>query len=100
MFIKAEHIVEAHQKISPYLIRTPLIYSEALSRLFKAEIYLKCENFQKNASFKVRGALNKFLSLSKKDLEKGVVASSAGNHAQGVAFCAQLLGVKAQIVMP
>ncbi|MCL6573824.1 MAG: threonine ammonia-lyase [Bacillus sp. (in: Bacteria)] len=79
---------------------TPLDYSKTFSKLSQNEVYLKLENLQKTGSFKVRGSYNKLISLSKEDLNKGVVAASAGNHAQGVAYSSQMLGVPCTIVMP
>jgi len=80
--------------------RTPLSHSRTLSALSGAEIYLKFENLQFTASFKERGALNKLSSLSADERKRGVVAMSAGNHAQGVAYHAGRLGIPATIVMP
>jgi threonine dehydratase len=80
--------------------RTPLDHSRTLSALTGAEIYLKFENLQFTASFKERGALNKLLSLSPEERKRGVVAMSAGNHAQGVAYHAGRLRIPATIVMP
>ena len=79
---------------------TPLIHSEIFSEQYKNEIYLKPECLQKTGSFKIRGAYNKIRKLSDKEKSKGVICSSAGNHAQGVAYSAQKLGIKATIVMP
>lgn len=79
---------------------TPLIHSETFSEKYKNEIYLKPECLQKTGSFKIRGAYNKIRKLSDKEKEKGVICSSAGNHAQGVAYSAKKLGIKSTIVMP
>ncbi|MBI5560676.1 MAG: threonine ammonia-lyase [Deltaproteobacteria bacterium] len=79
---------------------TPLVYSAALSNRFNCRIYLKLENLQKTGSFKVRGAYNKILSLSPGDKKRGVITASSGNHAQGVAWAASLLGVRSTVVMP
>ena len=79
---------------------TPFVHSRTLSRLTGAEVWLKLENLQFTASFKERGALNKLLSLSDAERRRGVIAMSAGNHAQGVAYHAGRLGVPATIVMP
>lgn len=79
---------------------TPLDYSKTFSQLSQNEVYLKLENLQKTGSFKVRGSYNKLITLSKEELKKGVVAASAGNHAQGVAYSSQMLGVPCTIVMP
>lgn len=90
-------IREAHSRISAHVYRTPVIYSGSLSRLTGAQVYLKCENFQKTGSFKVRGAFNKLSGLKK---GAKVIAASMGNHAQGVAAAASALGMKATIIMP
>ncbi|RMF10036.1 MAG: threonine ammonia-lyase [Alphaproteobacteria bacterium] len=82
------------------VVRTPFTQSITLSRLTGAEIFIKFENLQFTASFKERGALNKLLSLANEERAAGVIAASAGNHAQGVAFHAQRLGIPATIVMP
>jgi len=79
---------------------TPCVHSRTLSKLTGAEIFLKFENLQFTASFKERGALNKLLSLSEAERRRGVIAMSAGNHAQAVAYHAARLGIPAQIVMP
>jgi threonine dehydratase len=86
--------------ISGQVIRTPSIHSRALSEQTGAQVFLKLENLQRTGSFKDRGALNKLLSLSKEELLRGVIALSAGNHAQSVAYHAQRLGIAATIVMP
>jgi threonine dehydratase len=80
--------------------RTPIRHSDTLSRITGAQIHLKFENLQYTASFKERGALNKLLSLAPDERKRGVIAMSAGNHAQGVAYHAGRLGVPATIVMP
>ncbi|MBI5182460.1 MAG: threonine ammonia-lyase [Nitrospirae bacterium] len=82
--------------ISPYIHKTPLIFSNSFSRMFGCEVYLKAENLQKTGSFKVRGAFNKLIKLK----SDKIIAASMGNHSQGVAFAAQTLGLKAKIVMP
>lgn len=82
------------------VLDTPCVESRTLSQLTGAQVFLKFENLQYTASFKERGALNKLLSLSPEERARGVVAMSAGNHAQGVAYHAQRLGLKAVIVMP
>ncbi len=88
------------QKISPYIHKTPLKLSRTLSQMVGSEVYLKKENEQKTGSFKIRGALNKILSLSAKERKKTLISSSAGNHAQGVASAAQCVGAKALLVLP
>lgn len=93
-------IEAARERIRERIIETPCTYSESLSRLTGCSVYLKFENLQVTGSFKDRGALNKLLQLTDEQCAAGVIAASAGNHAQGVAYVAQLLGVRAVIVMP
>ncbi|KAA9030666.1 threonine ammonia-lyase [Niallia endozanthoxylica] len=95
-----DDIIIAREKMKGIVYTTPLDYSKTFSRLSHNEVYLKLENLQKTGSFKVRGSYNKLISLSKEELKKGVVAASAGNHAQGVAYSSQMLGVPCTIVMP
>ena len=92
--------VEAKERLSNVLVKTKLIYSSTFSKEFGNTVYIKPENLQRTGSFKIRGAYNKIFMLSEDEKKKGLIASSAGNHAQGVAFAAQKLGVKATIVMP
>jgi len=98
--IALEKVKKAANLIREIIVRTPLVYSPALSRQFKGEIFLKLENLQKTGSFKIRGAANSILSGIDKIGEAGVVTASAGNHAQGVALAAKKAGVPATIVMP
>jgi len=93
-------IQAAEGRIAGRVIRTPLVYSPTLSRMTGAKIYLKLETLQKAGSFKVRGATNKILIHHGEILTSGVIAASAGNHAQGVAVAAGGLGVPATVVMP
>lgn len=93
-------ITKAVKQIKPYVYHTSLFSSQTLSKLSNSELKLKTENLQRAGSFKIRGALNKLLSLSDSERKKGVVAFSSGNHAQGVALASKLLGIKATIVMP
>jgi threonine dehydratase len=90
----------AEQRIAGQIIRTPLVYSPAISALTGARVYLKLETLQMAGSFKVRGATNRILANITAVREHGVVAASAGNHAQGVAVAAHAAGVRATIVMP
>jgi len=90
----------AAARLHGQLLRTPCVASRTLSDITGAQIYLKFENLQFTASFKERGACNKLAQLSAPERARGVVAMSAGNHAQGVAYHAQRLGVRAVIVMP
>lgn len=100
MSVTLQHIREAAAAIRGSVMDTPCLHSRTLSDITGAGIYLKFENLQFTASFKDRGALNKLLSLNAGQREKGVIAASAGNHAQGVAHHAKRLGIPAVIVMP
>ncbi len=91
---------KASSRLSGIIKKTELIYSPVFSKECNNEVYLKPENLQVTGAFKVRGAYNKISKLSEKEKQKGLIASSAGNHAQGVALAAKELGVKATIVMP
>ena len=90
----------AQNRISSYVKRTPLEYSESLSRRVGIPMYVKYELFQKTGAFKARGAFNKLLSMTADERARGVVAVSGGNHAQAVACASQVLGVDAVILMP
>jgi threonine dehydratase len=98
--VTIEDIRAAAQRIAGAVERTPCVHSRTLSRLAGAEVFLKFENLQFTASFKERGALNKLLSLGEPEKKRGVIAMSAGNHAQAVAYHAARLGIPATIVMP
>ena len=93
-------IEQAAQRLQGHLLNTPCVESRTLSQLTGAQLYLKFENLQYTASFKERGACNKLAQLSEIERQRGVIAMSAGNHAQGVAYHAQRLGIRAVIVMP
>ena len=86
--------------LAPYIQRTPLLVSPALDRLVGGHVLIKAESLQITGSFKVRGALNALLGLSEEEGKAGVVAWSAGNHGQGVAYAGQLLGIGVTIMMP
>jgi threonine dehydratase len=94
------HIRAAHARIKDAIVATPTLYSQTLSALTGANIYLKFENLQFTAAFKERGALNALLLLSEASRSKGVIAASAGNHAQGLSYHGTRLGVPVTIVMP
>jgi threonine dehydratase len=94
------HLRAAAERIAPFIRRTPTIFSQTFSDSSGLEVYLKLENLQRTGSFKARGALNKVLALEKDTLARGLVAASAGNHAQGVALAAKIAGARAVIVMP
>ncbi len=93
-------VQDAHARIAQHVLDTPFLESRTLSEITGAQVFLKFENLQFTASFKERGALNKLLTLDAETRARGVVAVSAGNHAQGVAYHAQRLGIKAVIAMP
>lgn len=95
-----KHFQEAKKRVDEVIIPTPLIYSEAFSKECKNQVYIKPENLQRTGAFKIRGAYNKIVKMDDESKSKGLIASSAGNHAQGVAYAASKLGVKAVIVMP
>lgn len=88
---------EARKRIAPIVKKTPLVYSHRLSEIAEASVYLKLENMHDIGAFKVRGAANKILSLSREEQERGVATFSTGNHGQAVAYVAQQLGIKAVV---
>ncbi|MGL4761907.1 MAG: threonine ammonia-lyase [Sarcina sp.] len=93
-------IKNARKRISENIIKTPLMYSKSFSEICDNEVYIKCENLQITGAYKLRGALNKLSLLSEEDRKRGVICSSAGNHAQGVAYAASLYNISSTIVMP
>ena len=100
MAVDVNSIDEAEKRLEGVAMRTPLQLSKRLSEQFGAEIYIKREDLQEIRSFKIRGAYNKMSILTEEEREKGVVCSSAGNHAQGVAYSCSLLKIKGTIFMP
>jgi threonine dehydratase len=98
--IPFENIKKAHERIKSVVYKTPFAYAPILSQKVGNEIYLKKENLQITGAFKLRGAFNKIASIPEEKRKKGVIAASAGNHAQGVAFSANYFNVPAIIVMP
>ena len=98
--VNLDDVRAAVERIRPWVHRTPLLTSRSLSERIGVEVRLKCENLQRAGSFKVRGAMNALLQLDDDQRRRGVVAFSSGNHAQGVALSAKLLGIPATIVMP
>src|SRR3982751_3868853 len=93
-------VEQAAVAIAPHVRRTPTEKSDALSGLAGRDVYLKLENLQKTGSFKIRGALNALMNKDERERANGVVTASAGNHGQGVAFAAKLLGIPACVVLP
>jgi threonine dehydratase len=98
--VTLEDVEYAAARIGDAVVHTPCLRSETLSRIAKADVWVKFENLQFTASFKERGALNTLLQLTDEEKKRGVIAMSAGNHAQGVAYHAGRLGIPATIVMP
>ena len=95
-----DDVVAAREVLDDVVLRTPLLHSRVLSEQIGGPVYLKCENLQRTGSFKARGAYLRIARLPEAQRARGVVAASAGNHGQGVAFAAALLGTKATVVMP
>lgn len=100
MPIGIQDILEARKRIENRVQKTPVNTSRSVSQRIGTQTFLKLENQQTTGSFKIRGSLNKMLTLTPQELRHGLVASSAGNHAQGVALAAQMVGAKAYVVMP
>jgi len=98
--VRSDDVVAARKLLRDVISETPVLYSRVLSETVGGPVYLKCENLQRTGSFKVRGAYFRIARLSDAERARGVVAASAGNHAQGVAFAAGLLGCTATVVMP
>ncbi len=98
--VAVEKIYQAQERINEVVVETPFSYAPLLSSISGSEVFLKKENLQVTGAFKIRGAFNKIASLSERERSQGVIAASAGNHAQGVAFSAKHFGTDATIVMP
>lgn len=93
-------VAQAHQRILPYLNKTPVLTSRTINELTGAQFYFKCENFQRMGAFKFRGAMNALSQFTAEQRKNGVVTFSSGNHAQAIALSAKLLGIPATIIMP
>ena len=100
MAVTLETIKKAKETIEHSIKRTPLIECPTLEKELGGKVLFKLENLQKTGSFKLRGALNRIANLTEEEKKKGVIASSAGNHAQGIALGATAQGIKSTIVMP
>ncbi|MBN2157554.1 MAG: threonine/serine dehydratase [Candidatus Lokiarchaeota archaeon] len=98
--VNFEDVEQAYHRIKQYVNHTPVMTSRTLNEIVEANVYLKCENFQRVGAFKPRGALNKILQLSNEEKSRGIVTHSSGNHAQAVALAGKLLGIKTVVVMP
>ena len=95
-----EAVFETMRRVKPHVHNTPVLTSTLLNEISGASLFFKCENFQRMGAFKMRGAVNAILQLSKEEQKKGVVTHSSGNFAQAVSLAAKALGIKAFIVMP
>ncbi len=100
MPVTLAHIQQAAERIKPYVHHTPVLTNESLNQKVNAQVYLKCENFQKVGAFKFRGACNAVYSLTDAEAARGVCTHSSGNHAQALALAARMRGIPAYIVMP
>lgn len=98
--VTLDDVYQARERIMPHLRRTPLLDSETLSRMTNTDLGLKAEIFQKTGSFKARGALNAAMQLSSEQQARGIVTMSAGNHGQGIAYAARMVGCRAVVFMP
>lgn len=98
--VKLADVEEARRRLADHVHHTPLRHSTTFSRMTGGQIHLKLENLQRTGSFKIRGAINKMATLTPEQAKRGVIAASAGNHAQGVALAASSVGIKSTIVMP
>ncbi|WP_114088423.1 threonine/serine dehydratase [Thalassospira profundimaris] len=95
-----QDIHEARARLKPHIRHTPLLHADKIERQVGCQLYLKPETLQITGAFKIRGALNTALSLPRDEIANGIIATSSGNHAQGLAYAARMLGVKAILVLP
>jgi len=95
-----DDIRQARKRLEPHIRHTPLLRAEAMEKAVGCQLYLKPETLQITGAFKIRGALNKALSLSREAIVSGMIASSSGNHPQGLSYAARMLGVKVILVLP
>ena len=95
-----EKIRDAREQIGEYIVQTPLLRLHSLDPYLGCEVYAKAECMQITGSFKLRGAMNKILSLTDEELQRGIVAASSGNHGKAVAYACMKLGIKATIILP
>ncbi len=98
--IQQEELSTVYHRLQPYIHKTPVLTSSILNNLSGANLFFKCESFQRTGSFKIRGATNAILSLSEDERQRGVVTHSSGNFAQALAYAAKYQGIKSWIVMP
>lgn len=95
-----EDIRQARERLKPHIRHTPLLRADKIENVVGCQLYLKPETLQVTGAFKIRGALNKVLSLPREQIECGIIASSSGNHAQGLSYAARMMGVKVVLVLP
>ncbi|WP_318343906.1 threonine ammonia-lyase [Flagellimonas baculiformis] len=95
-----QQLIDCHERIKPFIHNTPVLTSRLIDEMAGAQLFFKCENFQKMGAFKMRGAANAIMQLTEEQKRNGVVTHSSGNFAQALSLAAQSLGVKAHIVMP
>ncbi|WP_077967479.1 threonine/serine dehydratase [Ensifer adhaerens] len=95
-----EDIRQARERLRPHIRHTPLLRADKIEKVVGCQLYLKPETLQVTGAFKIRGALNKVLSLPREEIECGIIASSSGNHAQGLSYAARMMGVKVILVLP
>ena len=100
MEMTRKNLIDCHNRIKPFIHNTPVLKSSYINEITGADVYFKCENFQKMGAFKMRGASNAILKLSDEQKSNGVVTHSSGNHAQAISLAAKKIGIKAYIVMP
>jgi threonine dehydratase len=98
--VSYDDVARAHARLAPHAIRTPVMTSSTVDARTGAQVFFKCENFQRMGAFKFRGAYNAMSQLSPEDRRRGVISYSSGNHAQAVALAGRMLGIRATIVMP
>ena len=98
--VNYNHIKSAHKRISNFIHETPIFSSHNINTKTSADLFFKCDNFQKTGSFKIRGAINTILQLSKKELANGIITTSSGNHGAAVSAAAKKLGANVTIIMP
>lgn len=100
LIVPDNSVQQVYSRLKPIVIHTPLMPSNTMNQLVNGEVFLKLENLQRTGAFKFRGAYNKLQRLSTEEQQRGVIACSAGNHAQGVALAASMLGIQTRIFMP
>ena len=98
--LELNDVLQASERIRPYIVHTPLLRTPALDELFGCQVYIKPEMFQLTGSFKVRGASSRMTLLTQQERERGVVTASSGNHAKAMAYTAKKMGIRATVVMP